>query len=1190
MPKALYDLSTGFDNNSLLNLKIDTFERMNKLEEDLNIPDYKSIPIPEYKPFIPKEIDSDSILKGDQKLPSLKEALNSDNREIRKAAEKAMEMQAVRNPVYHGVGTTQKVPYTEGQEKFTDNSWLKGRRNTMYGYNPYISMDENEDFMNKHVWDSYTNFGKAWRGVGLFTGRTLSKAVTGLVGLVGDIGSIVWNGLQELGDTMNINDGTKNNFWYDVSNNWLSRKMEEADNHVKQQWLPTYKAMNYDNKGAWEKLMDPYTWTNSFADGAGFLLQFAVPGAMLGKIGQAGRLASRIGQLEEALVTAQAANDAVKVAKLTKTIAQAKNVNAFTKAMGYDINNKFAAGFARTFTGSDNVGGISAHVFNTMMESVAETKEGFNSTVEELMRKGISRDKAIEIAGENAPGQFWINTAILTASNAFENKLLQKAVNNRRLTLIDELDNGTLPKNLASPTTKVGKFFENNAWGNRIKFYGTNAAKSSFWEGFWEENAQTAAARWAKGEYNRQGDDGGATEEAGKLFVSQLWKQTKDAIKGNDREAADSIMAGAVIGILGNAVFSKLASTRGEIYDTDGKTILKPKTFLPEGQRKAEIRQKAQKVATFINTRDAWLSINTFGGDIYNKDGTVNQEKADKKTEEIREKLSKINSVFGNSLKTEDLLDDMSKNLLESKVFTEYVKAHILNETGDALVGRLESWNTKTPEELSIYGVTEETKDDANKWSSKAKSLVEAYDKYKDIKYAAPSDTLLSEYQNITSAIRSVLLDYTGYRDIAKEMSSKYNVLMEQNNPFSDHPELQDYNQNQVKLIKLRQKLENEELDIVQKQAIEKQIEEIEKEQKAKKETFATQNETKESKEGLVFPKDTDQKKEAERIAQYQDFFENLGNKVDSDIETEKFNQLIKEYSDPKTGYSKFVNGVEYFDNAYNKPADEKVAADTVEEIKKTTEELKKEVEELKSNVENATTKEERDSLLEKIKEKEEEIAKQEEEILATDTTVVPEEITDIPELPTEKQYGTDDYIEQALAYVTPFKTVNKETIDFKDKEGNRLWWKEVALEHGYDHDLTVFAKFYQNELVKFPDKYELFVIKDTVELMKQRLSKTQMESFDEGNFKEGAVVVFREKGKQEWLTFKSGKTVAFSYNQEAFNYNYDERVRINSERTNRSASEVIEFFKKQQAILEAVREAVISQDVQIPINLFLGL
>ena len=40
--------------------------------------------------------------------------------------------------------------------------------------------------------------------------------------------------------------------------------------------------------------------------------------------------------------------------------------------------------------------------------------------------------------------------------------------------------------------------------------------------------------------------------------------------------------------------------------------------------------------------------------------------------------------------------------------------------------------------------------------------------------------------------------------------------------------------------------------------------------------------------------------------------------------------------------------------------------------------------------------------------------------------------------------------------------TINKETIDAKDDDDKRIWWKEIALEHGYDHDLSTFARTFK--------------------------------------------------------------------------------------------------------------------------------
>lgn len=1194
MPNGSYQLSAGLDNNNLLNLQIDTFERMNKVQESLNIPDYTPISMPNYEPFIPKEFDGDTILKGDQKLPTLKDSLLSSDPKVRQAAKQIVESQAQKNPVTYGIGTDQYVPYTEGQSKFTNKSFFKGRRQTMFGYNPYISMAENEDFNHEHIWNKYSMFGKTWRGIGMFSARALSKAVTGLVGMVGDLGSMAWNGLEELNEAFG---GAKNNFWSDVSNNALSREMEKWDQHVKNQWFPTYKALNYDNKGAWEKLFDPYTWTNSFADGAGFLLQFVVPGVALGKIGQAGRLSRSIGALETELIAANAAGDTAQAAKLTKTIAQAKNVSAFTKAMGYDLKG-IPANIAQALTGSENVGGISAHIFNTMLESVAETKEGFNSTVKDLMDKGMTREQAVKIAGENAPAQFWLNTAILSFSNAFENKLLQKAIGNRALTSAEALAASTLPE-IEAATTKLGKFFEANKWGSRISFYGKNAAKSSFFEGFWEENAQTAAQRYARGEYERQGDDGGGHEKSADTFIAQLWKQTKDAIKGNDREAADSIMAGSVIGVLGNTVFSKLAGTRGEIVtpevkDKDGniiqeRQVIKPRTFLPEGQRKTEIREKAQRLSTFINTRDAWLSIKAFDSDVYDNEGNLIDAKVKEKTDLIKEKIAKVNSFVAQNLEAQDLIDPDKRDRLQNKLFASYVKAHILNDTGDALVSRLKDWRNKSEDELSLYGVSAEMAKDSQKWAAKADSLVKAYKDIKDIRYAAPANTSLSEYQNNTSAIHSIIFDYTAYRDMSQDLSAQYEELMSQGNPFADHPMLQEYNENQVKLIKLKQKLQNEDLSVIDRENIQKQIDNLEKAQAERKKSLSTLNETREDKNGIVIPKEADAQKEAERVAEYQEYFDFLSNKIDHDINAETYDKLIKEYSDPKTGYKKYLDALAHWDKVYNKSADEQVNADVADEIKKTKEVLEKEITDLQNTLQNALTKEERDAINLEIEKRKNQIADINEDLdnndVDTDTTT-DDDVDNTPPPPPDKQYGTDDYIDQALAYVTPFKTVNKETIDAKDKETEeRIWWKEIAIEHSYDHDLTTFAKQFQNEVQTSPDKYEMFVIKDTLDLMKERLSPKQLESFDENKFKIGAIVVFRERGKQEWVKFKNGKTIAFSYNERAFESNFDERVRINSERTRRSIPEVLEFFRKQQLILEAIREKVIAENVQIPIK-----
>jgi hypothetical protein len=1232
MPKGLYELASGIDPNAIINIKLDTLERNNRFENSLNIPKYESLAMPEIKSFIPKDLEADDLLtRKDIRLPSLRDALLSDDPKIAEIAQEALRYNAQKNPISKGVGTTQYVPYTEGQNKFTNKNIFKGERNTMYGYNPYVSLSENEQFNHDNVWNSYSNFGKAWRGTGIFTGRVLSKLTTGLVGMVGDIGSMAWNGLQELGDVVGINNGVKNNFWDDVSNNWLSRKMEEADQHVKEQWLPTYKALNYDNKGAWSKLLDPYTWTNSFADGAGFLLQFAIPGTIFGKLGHAGKLARSIGVLEEAVVTAEATGDAIKVAKAVKTLEQAKNASRFTKAMGYEIGGKRAKGISEFLTGSDNVGGISAHIYNTSMEAVAETKETFNQSVKELMDKGISREKAVEIAGNNAPYQFLGNLAVLTASNAFENKLLQKAIGNRALRAEGKLGMNTLEE-VVTPTTKFGKFFgTDKSWGNRLKFYGKNSAKAVAFEGFWEENAQTALSRWTAESYQRTGDDGVFDEKVqGGLqgLIKQYWKQTKDAIKGNDREAADSIMAGAVIGILGANGFSKFAGTRKEISrqiplidgngeimkDKDGKIsygkeILKPKTFFPESQRKLEIREKAQKVAEFTNKRDAFITLNDFDESLYDNKGEIIQEKLKEKTATIQEKLAKIDSVFRRTVTSETLLDVHQRDILKNEVFGDYVKAHILNNTGEALVDRLRDWNKADPNELAMYGVTPELQQDSLKWASRAEELLQAYRKAEDILYNAPKNESVSSYQSKTLAVRSLIFDYTSLKLMSEELAEKYKVLASENNPFAKYPQLQDYNTLQVRIKSLESQLSSPSISIIEREKVQEDLKDLQEQQNNLKQTISATEDLKYGSDGLVFPKDANIKAEMDNILNnYQDYFdfEHYANEHTAAAST--YEKLIKDYSDPKTGLEKYNEVVDFWANKiFADQKAEEEAAETEEEKEK-AKETKATLKLLKDNVANAKTEEERKAAEEALAAFIQEAKDAGIDIDETNTEDeeeadngkgdkdLDETNEDLDEDPEEKQLASDSDTSEDLAYVTPFKTVNKETLNVYNDQGEVMYDRESVLTSGYDHDLTAFINEINNgdkedKLAEFSP----FVIKDTEELLKQRLSKKKLEELESGEFKPkyGAIVVFKHNVSGELLKFNTDKNksiIAFSYNEMAFEDKKDERAYIKSIREKMSLKDAYKFYEEQQAIADTIRKMVIDNpSTEIPINISNG-
>lgn len=861
------ELTTGKFNDKLLATRLDTLERNDALFGEPRLPQIT---------YIPKDLSTDNILQSG-KLPSVSDYLDSPDPKLNKLGMDYLASDSQRNITLNtGIGLPDMVRYQPGQEKFTTDHWWSESGKTKFGFNPDKSMAENENLYHEQVWDNYSFGGKAWRGVGTFAGRVLSKLTTGLVGMVGDIGSMAWNGLEEI---IEASGGPKNNFWADVSDNVLSRAMHNVDEYVKQEILPTYKSINYDEKGAFAKLTDPYFWQNDMAEGAGFLLQFAIPATVLGKLTTAAK-------------TARIAGEASTFQKiLAAGVGETATAGRFAKATGRALE---------TLTGSRNVGGIAAHAFNTTMESVAETKDGFDASVKDLMSKGYSEEEAKRIAAERAPTQFGLNMMILTASNAFENKWFQKLAGNRvlRREAVDAA--GDIAERKA-----FGKFFRENAIGKRVAFYGKIGAQGMAMEGFWEENAQAAAGRVAAGSYMRRGDD---TLSEGRLtksksFFPQLLQQTIDASwwgKG-DKEVADSIMAGAVLGLLGGGGFAKLSGDK-----VKGK-------ILPLGERKQRERDNANLVASVKNAKAAWMDINVMPDDLFNDDGTFNEEKVKQRTKDINAKLDKIHSMFTRKATIDDIKDPIKREYLKDVLFGDFIRGHILHGTGEQLISKMKDWSNKSPEELAMYGLSPEMIENPQEWADMAQELFDKYRKIEDLKFDNPDgpDKLsVKEYMNRVSAIRAHLFDFEAQKIASKNTLNKYSMLEDEYNPFNKTPSVFNmYNELAAKAEFYRQNMENPNADARSKAFFTEEYGKMKEKLRSLKtnltdyDTLPTSN--------FLFEKGTNIKqREAEILQTVSDYTEFQWEKDSSERSIREWDTLINEYSDQATGLTKWKDEV----------------------------------------------------------------------------------------------------------------------------------------------------------------------------------------------------------------------------------------------------------------------------------------
>jgi len=912
------ELATGLFNDRLLATRLDTQERLSSLYGDVHIPDIT---------YIPKDLSTDGILASD-KVPPLNDYITSTDPKMRDIGKDYM-LQGMANnqSLKSGIGLDRMVKYQAGQEKFTNQHWWSESGKTKFGFNPDVSLAENEDFYKTHIWDNYSMFGKAWRFTGTTALRVLSKFATGVIGGVGTLYSMITSGSREITEAYG---GPKNNFWLDVSDNVLARAMRNVDDYVKQEIVPTYKAINYDNKGAFSKLMDPYLWQSDMADGAGFLLQFALPAMGLGKLTQLSKLA----------VAAEDANVFQKI--LAAGVGETATAGRFAKATGTALEG---------LTGSRNVGGMTAHMFNTVMESVSETTDGLQSNVKDLMGKGYSEKDARRISAEHAPTQFGLNMFILSLSGALENKWFQQAAGNRRVgsiftrELLDEsgnviqsraerkiasaiLEAETVAKNAGKTAAEIKLAGEDAAkiaekaskgflptMGRRISFYGKEGVKATIMEGYWEENAQQAATRVAAGSYMRRGDD---TDSQGiltnaKPFFEQLWQQTVDAYHGNDKEVADSIMAGAVMGILGGAGFAKLAGERQKGH------------ILPLGERKTEEHEHATLVANIKNAKAAWMNVDVMTGDLYNADGSFNEDKVKERTLEINAKLEKIQSMFARKVEIDDITDPEKREYLQHVLFGDFLRGHIMHGTGEELISRIKNWTNKTPGELAIYGVTGEMAEDPKKWADIAQHMYDDYHKIEALKFNNPLKLSKEDYFSQLAGLRVHIFDYTMQKYAATNAANRYADLENEMNPFTKTPSVfSAYNMLAAKVAMYTDVINNENLDndtkkIIQQQ-LDKQLEEL---------NLLGQNlpEHVTSSDSIFkFDKGTDIKLAQAEIDTTLGHYQNAVLQKEIYLATAaQAHSLVKEYSDPATGLSRWNDKIKLYNNLMAKIKIEKL-------------------------------------------------------------------------------------------------------------------------------------------------------------------------------------------------------------------------------------------------------------------------
>jgi hypothetical protein len=474
-----------------------------------------NIPVaPEVMPVMVPDVSMESM------APAVEESLEEPQQQLPVGQQDPPKKEKYKdyNDALNSLNVTAQRYFSSASQPWIDPKGVsqdltKKYEGTQYGY---VYGIDNDDFYGNQE-GAFKTFGK---GVGRLGVGVVSKVGEG----VGFIGSLL--------NPMNWDSDIISN----ASDNAFSDLFNQLDEKSRTEWLPTYQEADDRDKGFWSRAFtDGDFWMTDTVDGLAFLVSAWVPGLALSKLSLGAKLARGLSGLRVGTSAAEAAIEgAGAAANYTKNAA-----SAFNKL------DKF-----------------NAWALATASESMFEAKEVKDRIMDSLSYDEFGRtrlkadgtpyteDEKLRIAGAGAQNSFLFNAALLAATNAVELKWLGQALGKTSGVAGSVTGAAAFGESMGirSATSGIERFL-NSKKGAFVTGLGLGVGS----EGFVEENAQLAIQRINEtyGTAGRMADLSNTNE-----VFQQYFKQTKDALMGNDPEAATSIGLGGILGGIGSTVGS----------------------------------------------------------------------------------------------------------------------------------------------------------------------------------------------------------------------------------------------------------------------------------------------------------------------------------------------------------------------------------------------------------------------------------------------------------------------------------------------------------------------------------------------------------------------------------------------------------------------------------------------------------
>jgi hypothetical protein len=460
-----------------------------------------------------------------------------------------------------------------------------------------------------------------------------------------------------------------------AADNGLSQLFDKLDEKTKEDWLPTFQEASDRDKGFWNKFFtDGDFWMTDAVDGAAFLVSAWVPGMALSKLGLGAKAAQGLSRLRVGVSAAEKNIEAA--AAVQNYLSKAESVFK----SGLDKFNAWALA-----TGSEAMF-EAAGVKNKVYDSLNYDEFG-RVKINPGTGLPYSEDEKKQIAGAAAQNTFVLNAGLLAITNSIELKWLGS--------MFDAADNAVV-RGITGAEGLTGKLAAEEVTGRFAKFM--NSGKGAFIkggaegiaaEGFIEENGQLAIQRLNE-EYGMKGKIMGF-KNMGEFF-NQWGSQTLKAVTGEDKEAAESIGLGGILGVLGGG-------------------------YSGVRQKRADDQLRTQTIEAYNLAQENWLKF----GNVYKTREVVTTDASGKqvKTEQVvldqnnkpvvdADKLSGVlagfNAANGAINESSKLEPGFQRDLLRDNAFAQFVIAHVNAGIENTLLEKLDNVRKASPEDVAKLG------------------------------------------------------------------------------------------------------------------------------------------------------------------------------------------------------------------------------------------------------------------------------------------------------------------------------------------------------------------------------------------------------------------------------------------------------------------------------------------------------